>query len=199
MAGVNTGYRVRRMSEWDVPAVMELERAMFPADAWHEELLRSELAESIRHYFVACSRGGTAAPGDTAVDDRDGPIVGYAGLRAVPPRGDVQTIAVDRPWWGRGIGRALLTELLGQAYSRGVREVYLEVRSDNPRARDLYRAFGFAQIGVRAGYYHDGADAIVMCCAAPAAAIAGTGGGEPGEALEFGEAAETAGDDEEKA
>ncbi|QBI52354.1 ribosomal protein S18-alanine N-acetyltransferase [Streptomonospora litoralis] len=188
---MSPGYRVRPMSEFDLPAVMELERALFPGDAWSEDMMRSELAESTRHYYVACRSGGAAG--------EDGPVMAYAGLRAVPPDGDVQTIAVDRSWWGRGVASALLTELLGAAYTRGVREVLLEVRSDNPRAKELYRRFMFTEIGVRRGYYRDGVDAIVMRCSAPAAAIARTRGGEPSEALEFGEPVEGAGEDEEKA
>ena len=41
--------------------------------------------------------------------------------------------------------------------------MFLEVRADNPRAQDLYRRFGFADVGVRRGYYQpSGMDAIVM-------------------------------------
>jgi ribosomal-protein-alanine N-acetyltransferase len=147
---------VRPMTDADVPAVMRLEEALFPSDAWSEGVLRSELAQPSRHYVVAHD---PAAPGP------DG-IVGYAGLRAVPPQGDVQTIAVAADHWGRGIGALLLTELLGEADRRGARDVFLEVRSDNPRAQELYRRFGFTRIGVRRRYYID-ADAIVMRRPAP--------------------------------
>ncbi|OOC55565.1 ribosomal-protein-alanine N-acetyltransferase [Nocardiopsis sinuspersici] len=141
-----TGVRLREMTDADVPAVMTLERTLFPLDAWSEGMLRGELAEPTRHYVVAAS-------GDA--------VVGYAGLRFVPPEGDVQTMAVSEQVWGRGVGGALLTELLDQAARRGVTHMFLEVRSDNPRAQRLYERFGFVQIGVRRGYYN-GADALVM-------------------------------------
>ncbi|MFD6951010.1 ribosomal protein S18-alanine N-acetyltransferase [Nocardiopsis sp. NPDC060348] len=134
------------MTDADVPAVMTLERALFPLDSWSEGMLRGELAEPTRHYVVAES-------GDA--------IVGYAGLRSIPPEGDVQTMAVSEQVWGRGVGTALLTALLDQAGRRGVTHMFLEVRSDNPRAQRLYERFGFVQIGVRRGYYN-GADALVM-------------------------------------
>ena len=147
MGEVTTEPNVRPMTEAHVSAVMELEHRLFPLDAWSEGMLRGELAETAtRHYVVAESAAG---------------VVGYAGLRFVPPEGDVQTMAVAEEAWGRGIGGALLTELLDQAAARDVTEVFLEVRSDNPRAQDLYRRFGFVEIGVRRGYYK-GADAIVM-------------------------------------
>ena len=41
--------------------------------------------------------------------------------------------------------------------------MFLEVRADNPRAHGLYLRRGFAEIGVRRGYYQpSGMDAIVM-------------------------------------
>ncbi len=147
MGEVTVTPSLRRMTTDDVPAVMELERALFPLDAWSEGMLRDELAEtSTRHYVVA---------------EAEDTIVGYAGLRFVPPEGDVQTMAVAEGSWGRGIGRALLTGLLDRAAEYGVTHMFLEVRSDNPRAQELYRRFGFVEIGVRRGYYK-GADAIVM-------------------------------------
>ena len=138
---------LRSMTLDDVAEVLALERTLFPADAWSEGIFRDELAQPDRYYLVA--------------EEADGTLVGYAGLRAVPPEGDVQTIAVAPERWGKGIGRALLTALLDKARRRGITAMFLEVRSDNPRARDLYQKFGFVEVGVRSGYYV-GADAIIM-------------------------------------
>ena len=53
--------------------------------------------------------------------------------------------------------------LVAEAVRRGAGEVFLEVRADNPGARELYRSLGFEEIAVRAKYYQpDGVDAIVM-------------------------------------
>ena len=142
---------LRRMTLADVPAVMALEDDLFPEDAWSQNILLGELSEPSRHYVVA---------------EAGGEVVGYAGLRSVPPQGDVQTIAVARDRWGTGVGRTLLIELLDEAARRGSTHVFLEVRSDNPRAQRLYADFGFARVGVRRGYYN-GADAIVMRRVAP--------------------------------
>nr|WP_211301429.1 ribosomal protein S18-alanine N-acetyltransferase [Murinocardiopsis flavida] len=141
------------MTVADVAPVMELERSLFPKDAWSEGMLRDELSHDSRYYLVA--------------EDPAGPgIVGYAGLRSVPPEGDVQTIAVDPAWQGRGVGTLLLEGLLAEAAARASTEVFLEVRAENRRAKDLYTRFGFVQVGLRKGYYAD-EDAIVMCRSAP--------------------------------
>jgi ribosomal-protein-alanine acetyltransferase len=76
---------------------------------------------------------------------------------------DVLTIAVSESRWGLGIGSALLDALIQAARERDCAEVFLEVRADNPRAHGLYQRRGFAEIGVRRGYYKpSGVDAIVM-------------------------------------
>jgi [ribosomal protein S18]-alanine N-acetyltransferase len=146
-----TPVTLRRMEFGDLPAVMRLERALFPEDAWTEEMLRGELNDQprTRHYVVA--------------QEPDGELVGYAGLAAAGDQADVQTIGVLPHRQGAGIGAALLTELLDEAWRRGGSEVFLEVRADNDRARRLYERFGFERVGVRKRYYQpSGVDAIVM-------------------------------------
>ncbi|MER6002986.1 ribosomal protein S18-alanine N-acetyltransferase [Nonomuraea angiospora] len=137
------------MTATDLPAVMSIERATFPLDAWSEGMMRGELADMprSRHYVVALV---------------DGEIIGYAGLAAAADQADVQTIAVLEKHQGTGIGGALLTELLAEAGRRGAQEIFLEVRADNPRAQAVYRHYGFEEIGTRRRYYDDGTDAIMM-------------------------------------
>lgn len=133
----------------DLDAIMAIETTSFPEDSWSRESMAAELAGEHSHYLV---------------DEDEGRIVGYAGLRAV--RGsadaDVQTIALAPSYRGQGRGRALLRDLIAEASRRGARELFLEVRADNPAAQELYRSEGFAEIGRRPRYYRRGVDAIVM-------------------------------------
>jgi ribosomal-protein-alanine acetyltransferase len=161
---------LRRATPADLDAIMSLERASFPTDAWSDAMMREELASPHGWYVV---------------DELAGRIVGYAGLRA--PRGskdaDVQTIAIAEASRGRGRGRALLAALLEEAAARGVHEVFLEVRADNPVAQALYRSEGFVDLGRRPHYYQpDDVDAVVMRLSlsgwAAAAAIAADARGE---------------------
>ncbi|KAB2351775.1 ribosomal protein S18-alanine N-acetyltransferase [Actinomadura rudentiformis] len=146
-----TRFLLRGMTSEDLPAVLRLERELFPEDAWSEEMLRGELADQprTRHYVIAES------------GDRE--IVGYAGLSAAGGQADVQTIGVRTGWRGAGIGAALLTELLDEAARRDSEAVFLEVRADNDPARRLYERFGFERVGLRKRYYQpSNVDAIVM-------------------------------------
>jgi ribosomal-protein-alanine N-acetyltransferase len=136
------------MNAADIPAVHELERRLFPVDAWPLQMFFDELAQTAtRRYLVA---------------ELDGEIVGYAGLMCIEPIADVQTIAVVPEQEGRGIGSALLTELIRESRRRRAEDMLLEVRADNPRAQQLYRRFGFEQIHVRPRYYRDGVNALIM-------------------------------------
>lgn len=141
--------RIRSMTSADVPAVDALEHQLFPVDAWPRQMFHDELAQSqTRHYLVA--------------EDALGMVVGYAGLMVIEPVGDIQTLAVTPEREGQGIGSQLLNRLLDEARARAAADVLLEVRSDNPRAQQLYRRFGFEQISLRKRYYRDGVDALVM-------------------------------------
>jgi ribosomal-protein-alanine N-acetyltransferase len=62
----------------------------------------------------------------------------------------------------RGVGRALMSALMGDGAARGFRVAVLEVRRDNVAALALYGAFGFQLVGERKRYYADGEDAILM-------------------------------------
>jgi ribosomal-protein-alanine N-acetyltransferase len=175
--------RLRPLLPSDLAAVLALEHALFPQDAWSPEMFADELSQpaEARLYLVA-ERGpvareahgeaGPAGPGPDGGASQAAGLAGYAGMMFVPgvlrPSGsggsaDVLTIAVAGDCWGQGIGSALLEALIGAARRRRCAEVFLEVREDNPRARGLYLRRGFVEIGVRRGYYQPAnVDAIVM-------------------------------------
>ncbi|WP_443058735.1 GNAT family N-acetyltransferase [Streptomyces sp. NBC_00400] len=161
-----SGAALREMRWWDIAPVLELERELFPEDAWSPGMFWSELAHArgpyaTRRYLVA----ELEVPPRSGDDEgrRAGRLVGYGGLAAVDGTGDIQTIATAREMWGTGLGARLLTELLGAATDFECHEVLLEVRVDNLRAQRLYERFGFEPIGFRRGYYQPGnVDALVM-------------------------------------
>jgi len=134
----------------DLEAIMQIESSVFESDAWSPDAMRAELGSSHTFYLVA---------------ESDGRVEGYAGLLA--PKGasqaDIQTIAVIPEARRKGLGRELVTLLLAEATERGAREIFLEVRADNPHAQALYESLGFEEIAIRVGYYQpDNVDAHVM-------------------------------------
>ena len=150
-ARLDHGVRLRPMTKADMAAIIALEQQLFPEDAWTPEMFAAEFAQpsARRLYLVA-----------EAADA----LIGYAGMMFTGgSQADVVTLAVNPARWSRGTGTALLMALVDEAGKRGYEEVLLEVREDNPRARQLYLRHGFTEVGIRRGYYQpSGVDAVVM-------------------------------------
>ena len=143
--------RLRGMRRTDMPRILALEEELFPEEAWTPEMFAAELAQpASRRLYLVAEEGNT--------------LIGYAGMMFTGgPQADVVNRAVAPSRWSRGTGTALLTALVDEAARRGCTEVLLEVREDNARARRLYLRQGFAEIGIRRGYYQpSGVDAVVM-------------------------------------
>ena len=164
--------RLRPMVPADLVDVIALEHELFPDDPWTPEMFAGEVAQppDSRLYLIAEAEAGDGGVADRDIVSGRGAVsglvmAGYAGLMFIPggTQADVLTIAVRPSYWGQGIGSALLDALLSAARERACAEVFLEVRADNPRAHGLYLRRGFAELGVRRGYYQpSGVDAIVM-------------------------------------
>lgn len=155
-------WQLRRANADDIDAIMAIETRVFATDAWSAESMRAEVADRHGYYLVAFP------PDDPSRIDA------YAGLRAPlrEPQADIQTIAVVETARRRGLGRVLMLRLIAEARERGAREVFLEVRADNPSAQTLYESLGFEQIAVRPNYYQpDGVDAVIMRLTIPEPAM----------------------------
>jgi len=139
---------IERFRWWHIAQVLPIEEDLFAAEQWSAAMFWNELAQ--RHYYLV------------ALDGED--VLGYAGLSVVDSDESwVQNIAVRRDVQQRGIGRALLEALLGEAARRGVRKTLLEVAVDNQPAQKLYATYDFEPVGIRRGYYQpSNTDALVM-------------------------------------
>ena len=145
---------LRRLQPDDAARCAELEQVLFLGDdPWPAEAFLTELAGG-HNFYLAAEIGGQ--------------LVGYAGLSLLGPLSDpeyeVHTIGVDPTYQRRGVGRALMDNLM--AVVKG--PVFLEVRTDNTPAITMYESYGFQRTGVRKNYYQpSGADAYTMCRPAP--------------------------------
>ncbi len=147
----SSGLTLRAANEGDLDAIWAIEASVFAGEAWSREMMREELTADHRVYL--------------ALEDASGEVQGYGGLLAVGTEGDIQTIAIAPAHRGTGQGRRMMRALLDEALTRGARQVFLEVRADNPVAIALYASLGFEQIAVRPRYYQpDDVDALVMRC-----------------------------------
>ena len=122
------------------------------------EQLEEVLAVERRAYDFPWSHGNfvdSLAAGHLArrLLDVRGRLLGY--FIAMQGAGEMHllNLSVAPEQQRRGHARALLDTLLAECRARGLRPLWLEVRAGNRRARALYAGYGFAEVGVRRGYY----------------------------------------------
>jgi [ribosomal protein S18]-alanine N-acetyltransferase len=142
---------IEPMRRSHIDEVMAIERTAYP-QPWTEGVFTDELAmqsRGSRHYLVA-KLGGR--------------VVGYGGMIYMDDAAHITNVAVDLAMRKRGIATEIMLDLAWEARRAGMASLTLEVRESNVSAQSLYRRFGFMPVGVRAKYYENRDDAIVMWC-----------------------------------
>jgi ribosomal-protein-alanine N-acetyltransferase len=138
------------MTVEDVDAVLAIEQAV-QAYPW----TRGNFVDAFNQGYVC------------RVDEADGEIRSYAILRPILDEAELLSIGVAAAQQRKGLGRAMLLEMLDLACARNMLRVFLEVRASNTAALALYRSAGFGTIGLRRDYYKNASgseDAITMAC-----------------------------------
>lgn len=93
----------------------------------------------------------------------DGKLIGYLIGRQISPEGEIYRLATLPEYRRRGIAYRLLDYAVKTERGRGLESLFLEVREKNLPARNLYKSYGFREIGVRKNYYKNPDDnAIIM-------------------------------------
>ncbi len=138
---------IRRSVPDDAPKIAELEKEVFP-DAW-----------DVRDIFgYICSEGGMCY---SAIED--GRVIAYIIGRVIAPEGEIYRIATAPDKRRRGIAYRLLSFAEKTERGRGLECLFLEVRSRNIPARNLYKSYGFREMGIRKNYYKEPTDdAVIM-------------------------------------
>ena len=79
----------------------------------------------------------------------DGKVVGYAGMEVIVDEGYIFNVAVSEDYRRRGVGYALVRELVTCGMKNSLCFITLEVRESNSAAIALYSKFGFIRVGER--------------------------------------------------
>jgi [ribosomal protein S18]-alanine N-acetyltransferase len=150
--------QIRAMRSADLADVVAVERASYQFP-WSEGIFRD------------CLRVGYTC----RVATLGRQVIGYGVMSLGAGESHVLNLCVAAALRCRGVGRQLLRSLLDRALEAGMNEAFLEVRPSNTGAIRLYLAFGFAQVGMRRGYYQavgGREDAAVFRLALPASGAA---------------------------
>ena len=145
---------IRKAEKADIPDLAKLEELCFTTP-WSQAALRQDILDNpISFYLVAELAGET---------DGSGGIVGYAGVWKIAGEGHITNVAVHPVCRQKGIGSALVSQLILLLESEGIKDQTLEVRTSNSAAIGLYKKHGFKLAGIRKEYYQDnGEDALIL-------------------------------------
>ncbi|QCT19775.1 ribosomal-protein-alanine N-acetyltransferase [Jejubacter calystegiae] len=133
-----------------------------------EDLAQAWAIEQRSHAFPWSEKTFASNQGERYLNvrlDVDDEMAAFAITQVVLDEATLFNIAVDPAWQRRGLGRQLLTHLIGELEQRDVLTLWLEVRASNVAAIALYESLGFNEVTVRRNYYPttDGReDAIIM-------------------------------------
>ena len=92
----------------------------------------------------------------------DGEFSGFLMAFHVLDECHLLDIATEEKFRRRGIGAALICELMKRAGEKDGSVIYLEVREKNQAARGLYEKRGFVPVGKRKDYYKYPTDDAVL-------------------------------------
>lgn len=136
------------MTEARLDAVVAIERR-----AYGHPWTRGNFADSLRSGYQA----QLLCAGDTVL----GYFVAMKGVDEV----HLLNITVDPDHQGQGWGRVMLDALALWSRAEGAQWLWLEVRTSNRRAQEIYQRYGYRRVGERRNYYpaeRGREDAIVM-------------------------------------
>jgi len=142
---------IRKATEKDVSQIAELDKICFSVP-WSEQAFEKELKQNKLAFYIIAEVKET------------GQIVGYAGVWLIQEEGHITNVAVHPDFRRKHIGMAIVEVLMKESSKRAGTETFtLEARKSNTAAIELYKKFGFIEVGIRKGYYQENnEDAVIM-------------------------------------
>ena len=134
------------MTAASLDAVAAIEAECF-SHPWSKKSLEESLEKENSLFLVA-------------VEDEK--VIGYVGMEVIVDEGYIFNVAVSADYRRRGVGYALVRELVTYSMKNSLCFITLEVRESNSAAISLYSKFGFIKAGERKNYYSDPTEAAVL-------------------------------------
>lgn len=136
-------YLLRRATNQDVSAMVEIERQNFGKPPWSANAFELELSRVRDRLYLVMAY--------------DSQIVGYIGssFNWYHHESHITNIAVLPAYQSQGIGKQLIQTLFRMSSQVGMATVSLEVRVSNTQAQRLYQRLGFRQSRLKRHYYLD--------------------------------------------
>ena len=92
-------------------------------------------------------------------------VIGYVCGQTVADECELYRIAVLSSYRKKGYADMLMEYFLKECKNKEISNIFLEVRSSNTPARNLYQKYGFQNVGIRKNYYSNPTeDAVIYKC-----------------------------------
>ena len=138
---------IRTLTVLDTPFLVSARETF--ADAWNENMINSSFKAGNLFGFIA----------EESVNGKLLPI-GFITYSVNIDTADIADLFVAEKFRKKGVGNALISAIIRDAETRGVKKLFLEVRESNLPAKKLYEKAGFTFLSVRKKYYADGENAL---------------------------------------
>ncbi len=154
---MQTTFTLRRFEPIDLERVIRINRVCLPEN--YTTFFFMNLYKRFPETFIVAEEDGTV---NGYIMCRIETGIPSFKLLGIARKGHVISIAVLPEHQKEGIGYALMREAMNAMVNYKAKECYLEVRSNNVPAVNLYRKMGFEIVRTISGYYADGEAAYVM-------------------------------------
>lgn len=109
-------------------------------DFWNYQIFKSELENPNSIYFIIKT---------------DNEICGFVGMIKVLDIADIMNIVIKKDFRGKGLSKLLIEYIINYCMENDIKTINLEVSSKNIVAINLYKKYGFEEVGRRKKYYKD--------------------------------------------
>ena len=97
-----------------------------------------------------------------AIDNTTNKVVGYIGCELLVDHADITAVATHKDYLKQGIASSLLIALENILREKNIDSIFLEVRTSNIAAINLYTKLNYSKISTRSKYYDNIEDANIM-------------------------------------
>lgn len=82
--------------------------------------------------------------------EADAKTVGHIDLEKINSlKAELQIVIGEKEYWGKGVAKEAVLQVLDKATNLGFKDIYLEVRPTNIRAISFYEKIGFEKMGIK--------------------------------------------------
>lgn len=144
-------YKIRNLEKNDLSKVFSIEYETYGKYGWSKEIFNNELNNNYARYYVF------------EVINNPSEVIGYIGCWTVNEEAHITSLVVSYKYRRMHVADILLYNLIGNMLNEEIKWLTLEVRISNKAAINLYKKFGFKQLGIRKKYYQDNnEDALIL-------------------------------------